>query len=116
MSRLQVSTESIIEGILQYNSDNPIITTAGLRQWCNSTGYNYQTIYNRLKDYKAGRGKFNLTKAQAVQQLENTYEAPSTPNEVAVIHQEYQSLVPQSDPLFVPFGNFTDVKRMTLAK
>ena len=61
------------------------------------------TILSRLSGYKSGRGKYSL---ERVQQLEQSYEAP------AVEPTEVQNLVPVVDDLFVPFGNFKDVKQI----
>ena len=36
------------------------VTAADIRAWCAMNGSNYQTITNKLTDYKVGRGKWNL--------------------------------------------------------
>ena len=59
------------------------------------------TVKKRLKQYKQGIGKWNLTLQE---KLEQTYQAPSA---VPAIKQ---NLIPSKDGNFVPFGNFTDVK------
>ena len=64
---------------------------------------NYQTVTKKLDEYKTGRGKWNLT---VQEQLEQTYQAtPATP---AV----EQDLIPVKDNTFVKFGNFTDIKKI----
>ena len=35
-------------------------TAADVRAWCMMNDSNYQTVTNKLKDYKVGRGKWNL--------------------------------------------------------
>ncbi len=117
MSKLAITTEEIVDSILEYYNGATEITTAGIRQWCNDVGYNFQTINNRLSNYKSGRGKFNLARAEAVQLLEETLNLPgpeSIPsvvtNTVQTESVEYDSLVPQADDIFVPFGCFKDVK------
>ena len=68
-------------------------------------GCNYQTISNKLIDYKIGRGKWDLTIRE---QMEQTYQAPP-----AIIPiQEQQNLIPQKDDSFVKFGNFNDLKKI----
>ena len=61
----------------------------------------YPTICKRLEMYKTGRGKWDLTIQEARTQLEEQFT-----------EREYQNLVPNADPTFVPFGNFTDVKKI----
>ena len=102
--RLSISTEQIIDGILNYyNSDAVTVTTAGVRQWCGEHGYSAPTILSRLSTYKSGRGKYSL---ERIQQLESTYETS------AVESTQLKDLIPPVDELFVPFGNFKDVKQI----
>ena len=79
------------------------ITTPDVRAWCAMNDYSYVTISKRLTDYKIGRGKWNLT---VQEQLEETYDSPSA--EPSVV----QDLIPQKDNTFVQFGNFKDVKKI----
>ena len=79
------------------------ITTPDVRAWCAMNGQNYVTVTKRLTDYKTGRGKWNLT---VQEQLEETYESPSA--QPAIV----QDLIPQKDDTFVQFGNFKDVKKI----
>ena len=97
------STELIVDGILEYFDGCSTITTDGLRQYCSDVGYNFTTINARLTKagYKAGRGKFNLTKAEQVAELEKAYE-----KEVDTV----SNFVPQTDDKFVQFGHFKDIK------
>ena len=37
------------------------VTAADIRAWCAMNGANYQTVTNKLSDFKIGRGKWNLT-------------------------------------------------------
>ena len=66
-------------------------------------GCNYQTITNKLSDYKVGRGKWNLT---IQEKLEQTYQAPPAMPAIE------QNLIPQKDDSFVKFGNFSDLKKI----
>ena len=74
-----------------------------MKQWAGEVGYTSSTILARLAPYKSGRGKYSL---ERVQQLEQSYDAP------AVESTEAKDLVPLTDELFVPFGNFKDVKQI----
>jgi hypothetical protein len=102
--RLSITTEEIVNAIVLYYEGCTDVTTAGVKQWCEEVGYNFPTINNRLKPYKSSRGRFNLAATEQVQQLEQVYEAPAAES------VSYQSLVPEVDEHFVPFGNFKDVK------
>jgi len=61
------------------------------------------TVKKRLKQYKQGIGKWNLT---IQEKLEIVYNAPAASPAIA------ENLVPDKDPNFVPFGNFSDVKKI----
>ena len=65
------------------------------------------TVKKRLKQYKQGIGKWNLTLQE---KLEQTYQAPSALPAIK------QNLIPSKDGNFVPFGNFTDVKKIIRSK
>ena len=94
------TTEKIVQSIVDFYDGATNVTTDGVRAWCLSEGYVFSTINARLKNYKSGRGRFDLSVAEATEQLEKTFQ--SDPTGV--------NLVPQKDPTFVPFGNFTDIK------
>ena len=93
------------EGIINSLQDTygEIITSAEIKAWCAMNGCNYQTITNKLSDYKVGRGKWNLT---IQEKLEQTYQAPPAMPAVE------QNLIPQKDDSFVKFGNFSDLKKI----
>ena len=78
------------------------VGTAAIRAGAEHMGYSYATICNRMEPYKTGRGKWNLTIEEAREQLE----------EMVAPEQEDRNLVPQKDEGFVPFGNFTDLKKI----
>ena len=103
--RLPISTEQIVESILDfYNTNAATVTTDGIRMWSERNDYSFPTIRNRLADYKSGRGQYSLRRD--VQQLEEAYTAP------AVEPPSVVSLTPFVDDKFVPFGNFKDVKQI----
>jgi hypothetical protein len=93
------------EGIVNSLQDTygETITSAEIKAWCAMNGCNYQTIANKLSDYKVGRGKWNLT---IQEKLEQTYQAPPA---MPVVEQ---NLIPQKDDSFVKFGNFSDLKKI----
>ncbi len=75
----------------------------------------YATLSKYLNQFKTARGKWNLE--QTVQELEETYNSPAvegtdTVPGVATMNAVVQNLIPQKDTNFVPFGNFTDVKKV----
>ncbi len=74
-------------------------------------GVSYPTIMKRLDQYKVGYGKWNLT---VQEKLEQTYAAPAAAP--AVVQSVVQDLVPAKVDTFVPFGNFTDVKKIISSK
>ena len=80
------------------------VGTAAIRAGAEHMGYSYATICNRMEPYKTGRGKWNLTIEETREQLEE------------MVAPEQQTLVPQKDSGFVPFGNFTDLKKIVSSK
>ena len=79
------------------------VVAADVRAWCAMNGTTYQTVTKKLDDYKVGRGKWNLT---VQEKLEQNYQAlPALP---AV----EQNLIPEKDDTFVKFGNFADIKKI----
>ena len=96
-----LSKSSIIESLQENYGES--VTTADIRAWCAMNDCNYQTITNKLSDCKVGRGKWNLT---VQEKLEQTYQAPPALPAVE------QNLIPQKDDSFVKFGNFGDIKKI----
>jgi hypothetical protein len=83
------------------------VTAGDIRAWCAMNDCNYQTVTKKIDEYKVGRGKWNLT---AAEKLEQTYQAPAAAPAVE------QDLVPLKDGNFVSFGNFTDIKKIIKSK
>ena len=96
-----LSKESIIECLRESYGES--VTSAEIKAFCNMNDFNYQTITNKLSDYKTGRGKWNLS---LTEQLEQTYQAPSALPAIE------QNLIPQKDDTFVRFGNFSDLRKI----
>lgn len=98
---MTLSKEYVVTSLQALYGEN--VTSGDLRAWCSMNDCNYQTVTKKLDEYKTGRGKWNLT---VQEQLEQTYQAtPATP---AV----EQDLIPVKDNTFVKFGNFTDIKKI----
>ncbi len=101
----KVNPESLLNSLRDLYGDK--ITSAHVKAWCAQNDVGYQTVTKYLRQYKTGVGKWNLTIAE---KLEKTYKAP------AALPQTEQNLVPDVDPNFVKFGNFTDVKKIIQSK
>ena len=83
------------------------VVSGDIRAWCNINGANYQTVTNKLSQYKVGRGKWNLeVTPQKVEEIERTYQSP------AALPSIEQNLIPEKDDTFVKFGNFGDIKKI----
>ena len=87
------------------------VTSAEIRGWCAMNDTNYQTVTNKLTQYKVGRGKWNLeVTKEAVQDLEVSYSAP------AAMPAVQQNLIPEKDDTFVKFGNFSSIKKIIASR
>ena len=82
------------------------INAEHVRSAADNFGVTYATAVKRLRDFYVRRGTWNLTVAE---KLEQTYNAPAA---VPVTEREEQNLVPSKDENYVPFGNFSDVKKI----
>ena len=100
-----LSKEGIISSLQDLYGES--ITSGDVRAWCAMNDCNYQTVTNKLTDYKVGRGKWNLeVTKETVEELEVTYNAP------AAMPAVEQNLIPQKDDTFVQFGNFPNIKKI----
>ena len=82
------------------------INAEHVRSAADNFGVTYATAVKRLRDFYVRRGTWNLTVAE---KLEQTYNAPAA---VPITEREEQNLVPSKDENYVPFGNFSDVKKI----
>ena len=98
---MALSAEYIITSLQSVYGES--VTTGDVRAWCAMNGTTYATVSKKLEDYKVGRGKWNLT---VQEKLEQNYQAPPAMPAVE------QNLIPQKDDSFVRFGNFTDIKKI----
>ena len=100
-----VNDAQLIEAIKElYGTE---ITSGDLRGFCASRSLNYQTVSNKLSQYKTSRGKWNLEVTQErVEEIERSFQ------NVAVLPEHQQNLIPDKDDTFVKFGSFADVKKI----
>ena len=75
-----------------------IINASNIHDWCVGQDVTYQTVTKKIDQYKTGRGQWNLT---IVEQLEQSIQSPVKEN-----------LIPEKDDTFVSFGSFSDVKKI----
>ena len=98
---MALSTEFIRSSLQSLYGES--ILSADIRAWCQMNGANYQTVANKLSEYKTARGKWELT---VQEKLEETYVAPSA---VPAVND---NLIPSKDSNYIPFGNFSDIKKI----
>ena len=105
MPRTKMSIDYIISSLKAlYGSE---VNSAEIKAWCAMNSSNYQTVTNKLDEFKVSRGKWNLEVTQEkVEQIERTYQAP------AALPAVEQNLIPDKDDTFVKFGNFNDIKKI----
>ena len=89
------------------NQFGPEINAENVRSACDHFGVTYATATKRLRDFYVKRGTWNLT---VQERLEQTYQAPAAAS--SVMEAVEQNLIPSKDENYVPFGNFSDVKKI----
>ncbi len=105
MPRLQMNDDQILEGLKStYGSD---ITSGDVKAYCAMNNLSYPTVTRRLESFKTSRGRWNLEVTQErVEEIERSF------NNVSVLPETHQNLIPQKDDTFVKFGNFNDIKKI----
>ena len=90
------------EQLVQYLTDKvgSEVGCNNIREAADSLNVSYATACKRLKSYKSGKGKWNLT----AQEIERAYQAPS-----AISKESY---TPEKDDSYVPFGNFGNLRKV----
>ena len=96
------STDVMISDLVSQYGTN--VTRKNLIDYAETSDVSFATVCNRLKDYKVGRGVYNLTVKEKLEKTYNTMSA--TPAEEVI------SLIPEKDINYVPFGNFSDIKKI----
>ena len=102
-----VTTEQLTS-YLSKNFGNDI-NAAMVQDACGVFEITYATATKRLRDFYIKRGTWNLT---VQERLENSYESPAAAPAIAITELEEQNLIPIKNDSYVPFGNFTDVKKV----
>jgi len=102
---MSLSADYIVTSLQELYGES--VTGSDIRGWCAMNGSNYQTVTNKISDYKVGRGKWNLTVRE---KMEQTYQVPPAPP--AIIPAQEQNFIPDKDDTFVKFGNFGDLKKI----
>ncbi len=102
-----VTTEQLT-GYLSEHFGNDISANM-VQQACDNFGITYATATKRLRDFYVKRGTWNLT---VQERLEQTYQSPAAAPAIPVPVREIQNLIPDKDANYVPFGNFSDVKKI----
>ncbi len=113
---IPVSTQDLVDFLSEkFGLD---VTTPDLLVAADKFGMSYATVKKRLKQYKTGIGKWNLTIAE---KLEKNFQN-KTANKTTLVdsfdpaYLAAKDLVPDKDPNYVPFGNFTDLKKIIKSK
>ena len=84
-------------------------TTADVRGFCALNDISYQTVTKKIKQYKVGKGKWNLeVTTSVVEDIERSFKAPAAESVV--------DLIPENDDTFVKFGPFNDLKKIIKSK
>ena len=92
------------EQLVQHLTDNVGVEVgcSDIRNSAKELSVSYATACKRLKSYKSGIGKWNLT----AQQIEECFKKPSAKPAKEV------SYIPEKDGTYVPFGNFASVRKV----
>ena len=104
-TKINFTTEDIRDYLVGEFGVN--VKTPELENACDHFGLAYQTVSKYLSQFKVKRGVWDLTVAEAKEQLEKT---------VSLVATEVKSLVPEKDSHFVPFGSFPDLKKVLTSK
>ena len=104
-TKLTVTTKDLRDYLVGKYGVN--VKTPQLEDACSNFNLAYQTVSKYLSEFKVKRGVWDLTVAEAKEQLEKT---------VSLVATEVKSLIPERDSHFVPFGNFNDLKKIFTSK
>jgi midasin (ATPase involved in ribosome maturation) len=105
MSRTKMTDDQVLEGLkTTYGTE---ITSGDVKAYCAMNNLSYPTVTRRLENFKTARGRWNLEVTQErVEEIERSFQ------NIAVLPETHQNLIPQKDDTFVKFGNFNDIKRI----
>ena len=106
---LKMTEKQVFDGLRETFGTE--FTAPDVRAFCAMNDIGYSTVTKKIKQYKVGKGKWNLeVTTRAVENIEKSFSAPS------VEPQVQQNLVPETDDTFVKFGPFTDIKTILKTK
>ena len=106
---LKMTEQEVFDGLKE--SFGKEFIAADVRAFCKLNDIGYSTVTKKIKQYKVGKGKWNLeVTTKAVENIENSFNAPAVEPSVT------QDLVPDKDDTFVPFGPFADIKSVIKSK
>ena len=105
MPRTKMTDDQVFEGLKStYGVE---ITSGDVKAYCAMNNLSYPTVTRRLENFKTARGRWNLEVTQErVEEIERSFQ------NVAVLPEVHQNLIPDKDDTFVQFGNFKDIKRI----
>ena len=86
------------------------IDASHVKKFATSQGCAYPTVARKLKQFQVKKGSWNLTLSEGREILEKSLSAP------AVLPSVERNLVPAVDTTFVPFVNFSDVRKVITSK
>ena len=86
------------------------IDASHVKKFATAQGCAYPTVARKLKQFQVKKGSWNLTLSEGREILEKAISAPT------VLPSVERNLVPTVDTTFVPFGNFSDVKKVIASK
>ena len=98
-------------------TDEEVVTSEQVKDAATHFGVKVQSVTKRINKLpqfqKVTRGKWNLT---VKEKLEQTYNAPPAKTQLVdsfdPCYLASPDLTPDKDPNYVPFGNYTDVKKI----
>ena len=97
-----VTTEDLVQYLTEHVGNE--VGCNNIREASMQLNVSYATACKRLKSYKSGKGKWNLT----AQEIERAYEAPSANSAV--------NYIPEKDDSYVQFGNFQSVRKVVQSR
>ena len=105
MPRTKMTDDQVFEGLKStYGVE---ITSGDVKAYCAMNNLSYPTVTRRLENFKTSRGRWNLEVTQdRVEEIERSFQ------NVAVLPEVHQNLIPEKDDTFVQFGTFKDLKRI----
>ena len=109
MSGIKMTDDQIVNALKE--TFGLELTSADIRGFCAAKNLSYPTVTRRLEQFKTNRGRWNLeVTQQKVEEIERSY------NNIAVLPEVRQNLIPDKDDTFIKFGNFNDIKKIVQSR